>query len=130
MFRCTHRRKREAKSFRVTIHDSAREFRLAMEGDLGAPQAREVESVWTTAASTIPGRAFVIDLAGITSVDPLAAPLLARMRERGGTITGIGGAPRRPAPSPAARFLKQLPLLAECLLLRLRTRTWAAGTPR
>ncbi len=130
MFRCPHQRKREAKSFRVTIHDGAREFRLAVEGDLGAAQAREVESVWSTAASTIPGRAFVIDLAGVTTVDPLVTRLLARMREGGGTITGIGEESRTPVESRAARFLKQLPLLAECLLLRLRARTWAPGTPR
>jgi len=48
--------------FRVTIHDGSGEFRLQLQGNLGPAESREVESCWRTAASTIGGRRFIVDL--------------------------------------------------------------------
>lgn len=78
---------------RVTIHDSAQAFRLQLEGDLAGESTREAELCWRTAASTIAGRAFVVDLSDIRSVDAGGRELLARMRSAGAELVqpGAGG---------------------------------------
>ena len=48
--------------FRIGIHDTSNEFRLKLEGCLGAAESPEVESCWQTAASTIGGRHFTVDV--------------------------------------------------------------------
>jgi len=79
MFR---RPKRQAgESFRVGIHDSAGSFRLKLEGRLAAAGAREVESCWMTARSTIGDKRFLVDLSLTTAVDPAGRDLLERLHE-------------------------------------------------
>ncbi len=106
---------------RVAIHDTSSEFRLQLEGPFGATEAREAESCWRTAASTIDGRRFIVDVSRIGSLDPAAEELLFRMRE--------SGAQFRKVPSGAdLPTLSQLPALLACLLLRLEA--WARHDPR
>jgi hypothetical protein len=72
-----------ADGFRVGIHDGSGEFRLKLEGRLGAEESREVEWCWRTGASTIGARRFVVDVSRALLVDSAAADLLRRMRESG-----------------------------------------------
>lgn len=71
---------------RVTIHDSAQAFRLQLEGDLAGDHTREAEWCWRTAASTIAGRAFVVDLSNIRSIDSRGQDLLTRMQSAGAEL--------------------------------------------
>jgi len=71
---------------RVTIHDSAQAFCLQLEGDLAGDQTSEAEWCWLTAASTIAGRMFVVDLSRIRRVDSNGRELLARMRSAGAEL--------------------------------------------
>jgi alkylation response protein AidB-like acyl-CoA dehydrogenase len=104
--------------FRVAIHDTSNEFRLQLEGPFGALEAREAESCWRTAASTIDGRRFIVDVSRVGSLDAAAEELLSRMRESGAQLQAgaIGDNSLR---------LSQLPALFACLLLRLQA--WARG---
>jgi hypothetical protein len=74
--------------FRVSIHHHAGAFVLKLEGPFGAADAPEVEARWRTAASLLESRAFEVDLAGVTSVEPSARELLLRMRESGADLVG------------------------------------------
>lgn len=118
--------------FRVAIHDGSDEFRLQLQGHLGPAESREVESCWRTAASTIGGRRFTVDLSLVRSLDTTAAELLSRMRDSGaelqggsqrlqhGVETGPADRPEKPATLlPLSRFAT----LVACLLLRLKL--WA-----
>jgi len=116
---CPKLRSREV--FRVGIHDGAEEFRLKFEGRFAADDVREAEQCWQTAASTIAGRRFVIDLTEVTSLDPGARPLLARMSGCGAELIPSAVRPR-PVDQPNSRhYLKEISDLLACLLLRWRT---------
>lgn len=75
---------------RVTIHDSASEFRLHLEGRLAGPWVREVELCWQTAQSIIRNRTVTIDLRGVDFVDCAGERLLGAMHERGATFLATG----------------------------------------
>src|SRR6516162_1188194 len=55
---------------KITLHDSAGEFRLKLEGRLSGPWVRELEQCWKTASSTTHGRKTVVDLGEVDFVDP------------------------------------------------------------
>ena len=86
-----HAEHQEAGTFRASIHDSARTFRLKLEGRLGAAEASEAEWCWATTASTIGDRSFVVDLSGASSPDRVGRDLLVRMYENGAAF--IAGSP-------------------------------------
>ena len=69
--------------FRLTIHDTAAEFRLAAEGRVTVAGAAEMERCWRTAASTVAQRRFVIDTGGAASIDEDARSILERLRNEG-----------------------------------------------
>ena len=64
---------------KITLHDSAGEFRLKLEGRLSGPWVNELEQCWKTASSTTHGRKTVLDLGEVDFVDPAGESLLARM---------------------------------------------------
>src|ERR1035437_7743762 len=64
---------------KITLHDSAREFRLKLEGRLSGPWVHELEQCWMTASSTTHGRNTVLDLGEVDFVDPAGESLLARL---------------------------------------------------
>ena len=68
---------------RVTIHDSANELRLHLEGRLAGPWVREAFLCWDTAQSTVAGRRVVVDLRDVVFVDPAGEQLLAAMHRQG-----------------------------------------------
>ena len=68
---------------KITLHDSAQEFRLTLEGRLSGPWVAELEQCWHTASSTTAGRKTILDLGEVDFVCPEAEPLLFRMHQQG-----------------------------------------------
>jgi hypothetical protein len=68
---------------KITLHDSAEEFRLQLEGRLSGLWVKELELCWKTAASTTQGRRTVVDLGEVDFVDPAGQILLSTMYEQG-----------------------------------------------
>ncbi len=71
---------------RVTIHDSAVELRLHLEGRLAGPWVREAALCWESAQSIIAGRRVVVDLQDVAFVDAEGEQLLATMHRRGAKL--------------------------------------------
>ena len=67
---------------KITIHDSAGEFRLRLEGKLSGPWVTELRQCWETASSTTRGRRTVVDLREVDYVDEPGEALLADMHRR------------------------------------------------
>jgi ABC-type transporter Mla MlaB component len=67
-------------------HDSATMFRFVLRGGLYGDGAQELERAWTTARSILEGKELVVDVSGITNVDPSGVDLLSRMRESGARL--------------------------------------------
>jgi len=74
-------RKGGADSWGYRIHDGAAQFRFELEGPLGAGDVAELDQCWRTAASTIAGKALVVDLTSLTTIDESGRQLLNRWRE-------------------------------------------------
>jgi ABC-type transporter Mla MlaB component len=64
---------------KITIHDSAGECRFRLEGRLAGAWVQELAMSWETAASTMSGRAAVIDLRDVDFVDAEGEALLIRL---------------------------------------------------
>ncbi len=73
---------------KITLHDTAGEFRLKLEGRLAGAWVRELEQCWRTASSTTGGRRTVADLGDVDFVDPAGEELLARMHAGGVELVG------------------------------------------
>jgi anti-anti-sigma regulatory factor len=74
---------------KITLHDSARELRLKLEGRLSGLWVQELEQVWKTARSTTHDRKTVLDLGEVDFVDPAAESLLARMHAEGVELVAV-----------------------------------------
>lgn len=48
---------------------------------------QHLERAWTTAKSILEGKELVVDVSGLTNVDPSGVDLLSRMRESGARLT-------------------------------------------
>ena len=68
---------------RITIHDSARELRIKLEGKLSGPWVEELRQCWRTASSTTAGRITSLDLGEVDFVDAAGQSLLAEMHRQG-----------------------------------------------
>lgn len=68
---------------KITLHDTASEFRLRLEGKLAGLWVQELGQCWQTAASTTTGRKTVVDLREVDFVDDQGAALLCQMRRAG-----------------------------------------------
>ena len=64
---------------KITLHDTAAEFRLRLEGRLAGPWVGELRQCWQTAASTTAGRKTVMDLREVDFVDDDGMALLQEM---------------------------------------------------
>ena len=64
---------------KITLHDSADEFRLCLEGKLSGPWVGELRQCWQTASSTTHGRRTVLDLREVDFVDESGEALLREM---------------------------------------------------
>jgi len=74
---------------KITLHDSAGEFRLKLEGRLSGLWVQELEQVWRTAGSTTAGRSTVLDLGDVDFVDPAGEELLARLHSEGARLVAV-----------------------------------------
>ena len=74
---------------KITLHDSARELRLKLEGRLSGLWVHELEQCWQTASSTTQGRKTVVDLGEVDFVDPAGESLLARMHAQGVELVAV-----------------------------------------
>lgn len=68
---------------KITLHDSADELRLRLEGKLCGPWVGELRQCWRTASSTTEGRRTVLDLRDVDFVDGEGQILIADMRDQG-----------------------------------------------
>jgi len=68
---------------KITLHDSAGEFRLKLEGRLSGLWVQELEQCWKTASSTTRGRKTVVDLGEVDFVDLAGQNLLSQMYSHG-----------------------------------------------
>lgn len=67
---------------KITLHDSAGEFRFRLEGKLSGPWVGELRQCWETASSTTGGRSTVVDLREVDFVDAPGEELLSDMIRR------------------------------------------------
>jgi hypothetical protein len=72
-----------AVMLKITLHDSAGELRLRLEGKLSGPWVNELRQCWETASSTTAGRRTLIDLRDVDFVDAAGEDLLSDMCGRG-----------------------------------------------
>lgn len=77
------RRKGALNSWGYRIHDGAAQFRFELEGALASGDVAELDQCWRTAASTIAGKALVVDLTSLTAIDESGRQLLNRWRHAG-----------------------------------------------
>lgn len=68
---------------KITLHDSAEEFRFRLEGKLSGPWVGELRQCWETASSTTTGRRSVADLCAVDFIDEAGEELLCDMSRRG-----------------------------------------------
>jgi anti-anti-sigma regulatory factor len=68
---------------KITLLDSAGEFRFRLEGKLSGPWVAELRQCWLTASSTTAGRRTVVDLDDVEYVDPAGETLLGDMSREG-----------------------------------------------
>ncbi len=68
---------------KITIHPSATELRLRLEGRLAGPWVGELRQCWQAAGATAARRAVVLDLREVDFVDPDGQALLADMHRWG-----------------------------------------------
>jgi hypothetical protein len=74
---------------KITLHDSAGEFRLKLEGRLSGLWVQELEQCWKTASSTTHGRKTVVDLGEVDFVDPEGQSLLSVMHGEGVEMVAV-----------------------------------------
>jgi anti-anti-sigma regulatory factor len=74
---------------KITLHDSAGEFRLKLEGRLSGLWVHELEQCWKTASSTTRGRKTVVDLGEVDFVDPAGESLLGQMHAQGVELLAV-----------------------------------------
>ena len=68
---------------RITAQNAPDHFGLKLEGTLTAAWVREADTYWRAAVASQAGRAIVIDLTDVLSVDDAGRELLTRMYEAG-----------------------------------------------
>lgn len=75
---------------RITTIDTPTEEKLILEGRLTEPWVVELESHWETMLRASSRRRFVVDLSGVTRIDPSGEGALARMKRDGAEFLARG----------------------------------------
>src|ERR1022692_4584893 len=87
MFRIAGKNRKQrtgaADSWGYKIHDGAAQFRFELEGALAVGDVAELDQCWRTAASSIAGKTWVVDLTSLTAIDESGRQLLNRWRQAG-----------------------------------------------
>jgi hypothetical protein len=79
---------------KITIHDSANELSLRLNGRLEGSWVRELDMCWQTALSTTAGRRTTVDLRSVDAVDAQGKELLGRMHACGVRFLAVSSAMR------------------------------------
>jgi anti-anti-sigma regulatory factor len=74
---------RSMTMLKITLLDSAEEFRFRLDGKLTGPWVAELRQCWLTASSTTAGRRTVVDLDEVEYVDRAGEDLLGDMTREG-----------------------------------------------
>ncbi|HUB82612.1 MAG TPA: STAS domain-containing protein [Bryobacteraceae bacterium] len=74
---------------KITLHDSAGELRLRLEGRLSGAWVGELRQCWLTALSTTQGRKTVLDLGEVDYVDAEGQSLLVEMFQHGVSLQAV-----------------------------------------
>ena len=72
---------------KITFKDTPECTRIKLEGKLSGPWVEELERTWTEHSSRA-SENVIIDLSGVTFIDPGGKNLLARMADKGVCFTG------------------------------------------
>ena len=83
MLRMSCKKSKAPESWSYRIHDNAAQFRFQLEGPLASKDVAELDQCWQTAASTIAGKALVVDVTSLTAVDESGRELLKRWQQAG-----------------------------------------------
>src|ERR1039457_3581978 len=128
MFRIAGKNRKQrtgaADSWGYKIHDGAAQFRFELEGALAVGDVAELDQCWRTAASSIAGKTWVVDLTSLTAIDESGRQLLNRWRQagaefvagpefvaaNGGSILGDCAVRSTDVRSPACCGLRSIPL--------------------
>jgi len=150
MFRISAKNRKQRKtatdSWGYRIHDGASQFRFELEGALASGDVAELDQCWRTAASTIAGKALVVDLTSLTAIDESGRQLLNRWSQAGAEFVGgpesmamvegrncasslVSSAEAGSTPFPRRLFQTALPLLAALLLLSLPATSDVCNVP-
>ena len=76
---------------RITTTETDERVTLKLEGKLSGPWAAELEQCWRT---TSPAKRLVLDLSGVTFVDPTGKKVLCAIATAGGQLVGSGLVPK------------------------------------
>ena len=75
---------------KITTHRSDDSTRITLEGRLVGPWIEELERCWREAEQTAAGRRLIVDLTGVTFVEPEGKALLTRIYQAGAELIASG----------------------------------------
>ena len=76
------------------LHDGASSFRFKLSGSLVGESVEDLGQCWRTASSSLGGRAFLVDVEGLTAVDEEGRALLGQWHEQGAHFLARSAQPR------------------------------------
>ncbi len=79
---------------RITTFDDAGKVTLKLEGKLSGPWVEEFERCWHTSTNIYKTKTLVVDLSGVTFVDPAGKKVLCAMSGEGAQLMGSGLMPK------------------------------------
>ncbi len=79
---------------RITTTDDAGKVTLKLEGKLSGPWVEEFERCWRASTDIYRSKALVVDLSGVTFVDPAGKKVLCAMSGEGAQLMGTGLMPK------------------------------------
>lgn len=79
---------------RITTSDIAGKITLKLEGKLSGPWVEEFERCWNTSTDIYKKKELVVDLSGVTFVDPAGKKLLCSISHEGAQLVGSGLMPK------------------------------------
>ena len=74
---------------KITIHPKAGATRLGLEGRLAGPWVEELDRCWREAAGAQQNH-LLVDLSGVTFIDPQGKALLTKMWQQGVKLHAVG----------------------------------------
>jgi hypothetical protein len=75
---------------KITTHAADDSTRITLEGRLAGPWIGELERCWRESAESAAGRPLIVDLTGVTFVEPEGKALLSQMYQAGADLLASG----------------------------------------